>query len=222
MSRQELDSGDYQADLSELGNARLRFPLALTSVLLANGIIIACFALKWVGVIELLWSYWLQSVAIGVSNIVRMMKLERFSTKGFSSNGKPVPATPAGRRSTVVFFAMHYGFFHLIYALFLSVFTAEHAAGMPSVLAIAVFVAGLIVGEVLALREQIRIDRQGVPNLGSIMFRPYIRIVPMHLAIVAGGFRGSMVYLFLTLKVLADLGGLVADRAMGRAAVESS
>lgn len=32
--------------------------------------------------------------------------------------------------------------------------------------------------------------REGVPNLGAMMFAPYARIVPMHMTIILGGFVG--------------------------------
>ena len=31
------------------------------------------------------------------------------------------------------------------------------------------------------------LDRQGTPNIGTLMFTPYIRIVPMHITIILGG-----------------------------------
>ena len=49
-------------------------------------------------------------------------------------------------------------------------------------------------------------DQQGRPNIGGVMFLPYLRIVPMHLALIIGlsaGYAGGML-LFATLKTLAD------------------
>ena len=70
----------------------------------------------------LLWPYWMQSVVIGWYYRKRILALQRFSTDGFETNGKPVQETPAARRETANFLAMHYGFFHVIYAIFLGAF----------------------------------------------------------------------------------------------------
>ena len=50
-------------------------------------------------------------------------------------------------------------------------------------------------------------QRQRVPNIGHMMFFPYIRIVPMHVFILFGAFAvgpsGGLVF-FLLLKTIAD------------------
>ena len=55
-------------------------------------------------------------------------------------------------------------------------------------------------------REQ---DAGRRPNIGNIMFFPYLRIVPMHLTIILGGAVGSTgtgtLLFFLVLKTVADV-----------------
>jgi hypothetical protein len=62
-----------------------------------------------------------------------------------------------------------------------------------------------------------------VPNIGSIMFFPYIRIIPMHLMIVAGDrFAGdslAALVAFLLLKTAADVVMHVVEHAMARGMV---
>ena len=52
-------------------------------------------------------------------------------------------------------------------------------------------------------------DRTRKPNIGNIMFFPYVRIFPMHLTILAGGAFGGAstgtLILFLGLKTAADV-----------------
>lgn len=48
-----------------------------------------------------------------------MMKLKKFSSVGLTSNGRPVPENKKGKRSTAFFFAVHFGFFHLGYLVFI-------------------------------------------------------------------------------------------------------
>jgi hypothetical protein len=150
--------------------------------------------------------YWGQSVAIGLANVVRMLMLKDFSTNGLTSGGRPVPATPAGKRMIAGFFALHYGMFHLVYLLFL---TRGHFARMdPLTLEfvaanIALF-AGSHLWHVISTHGS---DYRGRPNLGTLMFYPYLRIIPMHLAIIFGSmFPAGALPLFILLKTCADLG----------------
>jgi len=63
-------------------------------------------------------------------------------------------------------------------------------------------------------RQQVAADAGGRPNLGVLMFLPYLRIVPMHLTIIFGAAGGSVVPLliFIPLKTLADIGLDALDR----------
>jgi hypothetical protein len=52
------------------------------------------------------------------------------------------------------------------------------------------------------------VDRQGTPNIGTLMFVPYLRIVPMHLTIVFGISRAHStigLLFFGGLKTAADM-----------------
>ncbi len=170
----------------------------------------------------LMWIYWLQSVVIGVFSAARILGLQRFSTEGFKSNGQSMDPTPATKRSTAIFFCFHYGFFHVGYAVFL--LTAPMPAGeWPWVLlAGAVFLINHW-QSFLRFREA---DRQGEPNIGTLMFLPYLRIVPMHLTIIFGlGFvmmasggsgtgNSIVILMFGALKTVADALMHVAEHAI--------
>ena len=172
-----------------------------------------------IGLGELLWVFWAQSVLIGVAAAVRMSLLRQFSTDGFTGNGKPVPETPKGKRETVAFFLIHYGGFHAVYAAFL-----VHKHGAPWLAtslwgALALIAFGI--GEAAGVGRRATSDRSWRPNLGTLMFMPYCRIVPMHLAILASGpfdlagadGTSSILLLFLVLKTGADLGmQIIEDR----------
>jgi hypothetical protein len=190
-------------------------------LLLANGATLgAALLLHWPAG-WLLWPYWLQSVVIGWYARERMLGLERFSTEGFTSNGRRVPEDdPASKRSTANFFTLHYGFFHLGYLVFLCEEHALHARWDWLVL----FACG--VSFVLSQRETYAVqhaaDLRGRPNLGTLMFTPYLRIVPMHLAILLGAKLGggtAMLAGFTALKTASDL---LLDRIDRRMAVRSA
>lgn len=175
--------------------------------LLASNLLMLVIAL-WRGwpLSSLLLPFWLQSVAIGFFQGVRMLRLKSFSTDGFTSNGKRVPETRAGKISTVVFFAVHYGFFHLGYLVFLVEFSSANT-DPGYALYWWITVAALLLAELNAHRDDVRRDVGGKPNLGSLMFLPYLRVVPMHLMIFIGAALGDQplaVIAFLLLKTASD------------------
>jgi len=56
------------------------------------------------------------------------------------------------------------------------------------------------------------------PNLGTIMFYPYLRIIPMHLTIIFGSMlnTGGAVFLFMLLKTFADAGMHIVEHHLFR------
>lgn len=184
----------------------------LTANALALGIAIAA---GW-SAQSLMLVYWAQSVTIGVAYIVRMLSLQRYSTAGLTMNGRPVPATAAARVRVVLFFALHYGFFHVVYLAFL---LSEGAAGFDRWLAVAV--VAFLVNHAYSFRYNRALDRRGKPNLGTLMFTPYLRIVPMHLTIIVGGMLGAgtaTLLLFGMLKTCADVAMHVVEHRQLRRA----
>lgn len=176
----------------------------------------------------LLWPYWIQSVVIGWYYRKRILALQRFSTDGFSSNGKPVQETPEARRETANFLAMHYGFFHVMYAIFLTAFGFAGVLGDTASLDRGDILAVPLLGAVFAFtqygehRRNVAIDRGRRPNIGAMMFLPYLRVVPMHLVIIGGamlGGSGTVLIVFGALKTAADVGMLILEqRLAGRSA----
>jgi hypothetical protein len=164
--------------------------------------------------VVLLWPYWLQSLIIGWYSRRRILALQDFSlanTGGFDA-GSP----EATRRKTAKSFGLHYGFFHLLYFIFLLAATFGRVNGVAETNLTpldAAFLGVLGVSFVITHRASyariMASDRRGRPNIGQVMFLPYLRILPMHLAILFGlGLaQGSAwgVLLFGVLKTLADL-----------------
>lgn len=163
----------------------------------------------------LLWPYWMQSVVIGWFARQRMLALDRFSTEGFTSNGKRVPEDADGKRTTANFFALHYGFFHAGYLVFLWHEHRPHA-GWDG-FALLACGASFVLSQRATFAAQHTADLRGKPNLGSMMFTPYLRVVPMHLAIIAGAGVGGgtgMLLWFTLLKTASDLALDAIDRRM--------
>jgi len=162
----------------------------------------------------LLWVYWGQSVVIGIANVVRILRLQEFSTDGFLLNGRSVQPTRAVQVQTARFFAFHYGAFHLVYAVFL--LAGKAGARLPA--AELPWVVASILGFAFAhgyslLLNHGRDFRQKKPNIGTLMFYPYLRIIPMHLAIILGSaVAGTILPVFIGLKTFADAGLHMMER----------
>ena len=151
---------------------------------------------------ELMLIYWAQSVIIGMSYVARMRSLDKFSTENFQMNGKSVAPTASTKRQTAIFFTVHYGFFHLGYLVFI----LAEAPGALFDLGFVLCTAAFAFNHMFSYRYHRALDQAGTPNIGTLMFTPYIRIVPMHLTIVLGGSLagGDNLLLFGLLKTVAD------------------
>jgi hypothetical protein len=201
---------------------KLNSDRSVTALLLSNllTIILAVFQ-QW-DVHILMWIYCGQSLVIGYFNVHRILDLKEFSTKNFRMNDRPVDPTPATQRKVAVFFALHYGFFHFAYMVFLA--TETGATGPFPSFSIVVCILVFYINHRFSYRYHQPREQGRVPNIGSIMFFPYIRIIPMHLMIVAGGTlaggsQGALLA-FLLLKTAADVAMHVIEHAMARGAVK--
>jgi hypothetical protein len=187
-----------------LRNLRQR-DLSTWSLLIANAITIGFATIEGWDLGPLLWIYWCQSVIIGIFNFIRILTLNQFSTENFKVNERQPAPTRATLRSTAFFFLVHYGIFHVCYLLFLMSDLGRRPPQLwPAVLCVGTFFAN----HLLSFFHNFRRDRARVPNLGTVMFFPYARILPMHLTIIFGAFAAyqtGAVILFLALKTVADL-----------------
>jgi hypothetical protein len=195
---------------------------SVTALLLSNllTIILAVFQ-QW-DVHVLMWIYCGQSVVIGYFNVHRILDLKEFSTKNFRMNDRPVDPTPETQRKVAGFFALHYGFFHFVYMGFLA--TEIEMTGPFPLFSVVVCILAFYINHRFSYRYNQPREQDRVPNIGSIMFFPYIRIIPMHLMIVAGGSlaggsQGALLA-FLLLKTAADVAMHVIEHAMARGAAK--
>ena len=155
------------------------------------------------GVAVLMWTYWSQSVIIGFFNFLRILTQRNFSTKGLSSNGRPVPHTEKAKRGVAFFFLFHYGFFHFIYFVFLMSNTTAFDQLKFILIGALIFFTNHGFSFFYNISKEKNMER----NIGSMLFYPYVRIIPMHVMIVFGLFLldgAFSVFMFLVLKITAD------------------
>jgi hypothetical protein len=168
--------------------------------------LVVALVLDW-PVQALMWPYWIQSVVIGYYRRRRILALGRFSTENFTMNDRPVSPTPATQRSVANFFALHYGFFHFGYLMFLIKQSQDWRWwDVLGWLALGVSFAW---NHRLSFQQNVEADRHGTPNIGTLMFLPYARILPLHFTIILGASIGGggafAVLLFGALKTVADV-----------------
>lgn len=108
------------------------------------------------------------------------------------------------------FFLFHFGFFHLVYFIFLLGMISDFGGfGDTDILKYLIF--ALFGNTVLStVVSDLKRDSQEKKSPVGVMFQPYIRIVPMHLLIMLGFNESaetiSIVFIiFIILKSLADL-----------------
>ncbi|MDW8479283.1 MAG: DUF6498-containing protein [Xanthomonadales bacterium] len=195
-------------------------------LLLANGLTLLIAELKDFGPLELLWPFWFQNVWIGLASAQRIRSLRDYSTAGLRINDRPVAPSPELPRRLAWFFLLHYGFFHLGYLVFLVALTygsapdgtievteAESGERHEVFLGHPDGLDWLGVG-LLALVFRWTAGREArelgpgrrPPNIGALMFLPYLRVVPMHLAIILALLlgAGATIWLFVALKTVAE------------------
>lgn len=158
--------------------------------------------------------YWFQSVIIGLFNFIRILQLRDFSTEGFGFNGRPAEPTSATRLFSAFFFLFHYGVFHLIYLGFI---LTETFGGKPDVTEFRyiLFTTGLFLITHFFSYLFYRYRDTQKQKIGSVMARPYTRIIPMHLTLIFGAFGGGL-FLFLLVKTVADVIMHVIEHAVLR------
>lgn len=173
------------------------------NLLISNLIVIILAVIQRWEVTTVLWVYWIQSIIIGFFQFLRILSLKQFSTENFIINNQPALPTAQTKTFTAFFFMLHYGFFHFIYAIFLFNFFTNKPMDF-----IYFFSGGLIffLNHTFSYFHNKIIDEQKTQNIGTLMFTPYVRIIPMHLIVVFGAILGqSVLAVFLFLKTLADL-----------------
>jgi hypothetical protein len=180
---------------------------SLVPLLLSNLLTIAWALFEEWRIVDVMLVYWVQSVVIGYFNYHRIMDLQKFSTENFTMNDRRPEPTPETRKSVARFFALHYGFFHAGYlGLILSRESGE--IGWSSIGIIACVVA-FVFNHRYSYQHNKERDSQRLPNIGTIMFFPYARILPMHLTILMAASLGNesvkTLLMFLLLKTGADV-----------------
>lgn len=169
-------------------------------ILLFNAVITYTYFTGDTSASMVIFLYYLQSLFIGLQYFVRLLFLG-----GMIGQGKPF-GTKFG---IAFFFLFHYGFFHLVYFIFL-VSIIVKMPGSVDVEMAEVFGLVLLGNTILSTISDVKKDMVEPKLPVVVMFQPYFRIVPMHLFIFLGfntdlaGMTKAFVW-FIVLKSAADI-----------------
>jgi hypothetical protein len=177
---------------------------SLAGLFVANAFALTVALATGMSVAELMLAYWMQSVVIGLSNAVRIVKLHDYSVNGTLASSQTEQKQEALKYETAIFFLAHYGFFHLGYLVFIL-----NQGGLGNPWGYAACGLAFAVNHFYSLRHNLASDAAGCPSIGAMMFMPYARILPMTAMVVSGQLFGrgpaETILIFGGLKTLADL-----------------
>lgn len=159
----------------------------------------------------IVWIYWLQSILIGFFTFIELLKVENPDETSMKMNDQPVTKKNIG--CAAFFFLFHFGFFHLVYAIFL---LTGFSAGANAKIVLITGGIFLVESTLDLIRRRTSKKEGEKENIGKMFFVPYMRIIPMHLMILVPpllGFGTSVI--FLILKMLADIGMYIATTGRG-------
>jgi hypothetical protein len=178
-------------------------------LLIVNLISIVWAVVEGWGLPALMWVYWIQSVTIGFTNLIRMWTAKNFSVEGIKFSGEKLPPTKASQTKLSLFFLAHYGGIHFLYASFLA-FLSLRSNFILSFDLIWVVVAGLLfAGNHLFSFFYNKPRESGKVKLATLMVYPYARILPMHATIILAigivGEKTGLLIIFMSLKTISDV-----------------
>jgi hypothetical protein len=194
--------------------------------------LVAVNLLPIVGVLQFAWDvgdivflYWFENLIVGALNVVRMLLVQPELP-----GGKQVPAAFLwiGKLFTAAFFTVHYGFFCYGHGMFLALMFAKgrNTLEMMSIMlrepAMLLAVGALAASHLFSLvRNYIGRGEYRRVDLSKLMFRPYGRIVVVHVYILAVGFalqfyKSSAVAIvgFVLVKIVVDAAMHRRERAL--------
>lgn len=150
------------------------------------------------------WLYWCQSVLLGVFNFFDMLTVKSPDVSNFTINNKPATQKQA-KGCLPFFFLFHYGIFHFVYIFFL---VTDFKISDIDFSYWKWALAALFINQVVLFIQNKNFDREKPRHITGMFFTPYLRIVPMHLTILAPQFLGwTPALTFLVLKTIFDLAG---------------
>jgi hypothetical protein len=195
--------------------------LALVSLIAANVLPILVAILFGWDISDVVLFYWLENIIIGLWVIPRILFAQAEDTGTVGVNQAKFFLVP--------FFCFHYFFFCFVHGVFITVFTSGFSGGPPmhspgellraslgglstaGMLAL----AGLVISHGISFfRNYIGHGEYRQAHPMGEMFRPYPRVVILHVCIIFGGFAVMMLGSPMALVVLLMIGKTILDATL--------
>lgn len=201
---------------------RVQFTFPILLLIAANLVpLFGVFFFGW-SVGNILILYWLESVLIGLLNIVKIL-----AAKGESAK-KPSASSFGGRLFLSIFFTVHYGMFTFVHG----VFVADMFDGKAALIDMQASgtLLWVMLGFVLSHGFSLGVNYFGKAEFQTRspdkqMFAPYGRVIVMHVVILLGGALvmafGSPIWALIVLIVLKTGIDMTAHHASHRAAAHA-
>ncbi len=175
------------------------------SLFIINVAIIIYYLKNHTGFRTLVWIYWCQSVLIGFFTFLDLVTMKRIKPGTMKINNEPMDDPSQAKGCLAPFFAVHFGFFHFGYFIFIFTITDLHEYFDWNLFEVSV--GAFALDQVWNFIRVKQWEQSHEANPGIIFFLPYARVIPMHLTIMLPQFIGaiSQLGLFLVLKMFADL-----------------
>jgi len=149
----------------------------------------------------LIFLYWTQSVFIGILTFFELAFSKTSATSVLAPENS-MKESFGSRGCMAFFFLFHYGFFHVGYLIFMFIKIDGHIDKHFFLIGVAILGIGLLADFIF---KKIQTYGQGI-NPGKVFFTPYVRIIPMHLAILLPEFLHVSNYtIFIALKISMDI-----------------
>ncbi len=178
--------------------------LGLWLIILINLSLLISFFLNHSNAKIILVIFLIQSVFLGIENILKML----FSKTGeiVKMNGVDQPSTIFTNLFMAGFFTIHYGIFLMFFGI-MAALSKNLPPANPEKYA-TIFPIFLLIGMgiILELPGKLKSVRVSPPGLFKLMFVPYIRLAPLGLIILGENIPQILLFsLFLVLKTGVDI-----------------
>ena len=167
-------------------NGRARGPV-VAAIIFGNLIPIIGVLFRGWSAGSILLLYWIENAIVGLYTLPRILMAQGENPE---INGRQ---NPPGRLGAAVFFTVHYGIFWIVHGVFAGVL----AASFPRVEGDGLWTAGSFALAVLAMvathglmfwRTWIRTDARRTASPVGEMFKPYGRLIALHVTVLLGAF----------------------------------
>ena len=191
-----------------------RLPLSTSYIVGGNlAVLLGVWFLNW-STAEIILGFWVESLIIGIFTVIKMT-----TARGSYRNKKEVAMTINGkyveptRKNTVLFFIFHFGMFMTIHLIFLVRILENNFVLSEAYAAIGLMAGSLLISHLCSYwYNWYQQDEMSTTHYGDLVSTPYMRVIPMHLALIFGyGLVGSMTILLLVFKIFADVLSHVAE-----------